>query len=773
MGASKQMSDANAIPTGARAATRRSARAKSAGAPADVSRIPYWLARTFTWLATHLLYRIHVRGGEYLPAEGGALLVCNHVSFIDPFLIGSAAGRYLRFIMWREMYERTGLQWFARRMGAIPIADDDPPRKIVESLRQAQARLRAGELVCIFAEGAITRTGNLLRFRRGLERMVEGTGAPIIPVHLDRVWGSIFSFEGGRFFTKWPRRIPYPVTVSFGAPLSSHPSAFESRQKVLELSAEAFAHRDSTQRTLPEMFITAAKRNWRRFSMADSFGRRLTFLKALTGAMLFRRLILAKCPGQEMVGTLLPPMVPSALLNAGISMTGMVPVNLNYTASQEAMESAITRCHLKTILTSQKLLDRFSIPRRPEMVMLEDLAKEIPGTLKVLYAAAALLLPAFVLRRWLVAPSVKLDSLATIIFSSGSTGLPKGVMLSHRNIVSNIEGSQQAIRITRADCLLGILPFFHSFGFTVGLWLPLTSGCSVAFHTNPLEARTVGELCRTHGVTLLISTPTFAWKYIQSCAKEDFASLRMAIVGAEKMKPELARAFELKFGKPMFEGYGCTELSPVVSVCSPDFVGPDQTQPGHKPGSVGHPIPGVAARVVDPDTLRDLGCHREGMLLIKSPGVMMGYLGEPERTREVITPDGWYITGDIASLDEDGFITITDRLSRFSKIAGEMVPHVRIEEALHTALGATEPRMVVTSVPDDQKGEKLVVLHTELGMEVDELLRKLRDAELPRLWIPRKESFYKIDALPVLGTGKLDLKRIKDTAKKLASPPSS
>lgn len=753
------------------AAAQRSPRGKT-GSPSGVSSISYLFVRACVWLLTHTIYRVHARGIENLPSSGGALLVCNHVSFIDPFLAGSVTRRFIRFIMWRTFYMKAGIHWFAKCMGAIPISDEDPPRRIVESMREAQARLRAGELVCIFAEGAITRTGNLLRFRRGLERIVKGTDAPIIPVHLDRLWGSIFSFARGRFFTKWPQRFPYAMTVSIGAPLGPNPTAFDARQAVMRLGAEAFAHRDTTQRTLPEMFISTAKRNWWRFSMADSSGRKLTFLRALAGTMLFRRLILRKCPGEEMIGILLPPTVPGALLNAGISMAGSVPVNLNYTASQEAMDSAITRCKLKTIITSQKLLDRFSIPVRAGMVMLEDLAKEIPSALKLPYAAAALLLPGFVLRRWLVPRGVHLDSLATIIFSSGSTGLPKGVMLSHRNIVSNIEGSQQAISISREDCLLGILPFFHSFGFTVGLWLPLTSGCGIAYHTNPLEARTVGDLCRDYRVTLLISTPTFAWKYVQVCTREDFASLRMAIVGAEKMKPELGRAFEEKFGKPMFEGYGCTELSPVVAVCSPNYVGPDQTQPGHKPGTVGHPIPGVAARVADPDTLRDLGCGHEGMLLIKSPGVMMGYLGEPERTRQVITEDGWYITGDVARLDEDGFITITDRLSRFSKIAGEMVPHVRIEEALHAALGSVEPRMVVTSVPDEQKGEKLVVLHLDLGLEVDELLKRLRDAELPRLWIPKKESFYRIDALPFLGTGKLDLKRIKDTAKRLSAAPS-
>jgi acyl-[acyl-carrier-protein]-phospholipid O-acyltransferase/long-chain-fatty-acid--[acyl-carrier-protein] ligase len=654
-------------------------------------------------------------------------------------------------------------------MGAIPIAEDDPPRKIIASFRAAQGRLREGELVCIFPEGAITRTGNLLRFHRGLEWIMGGIDAPIIPVHLDGLWGSIFSYEGGRFFFKWPQRLPYPMTVSFGAPLAGDTEAFHVRQAVLKLSAEAFAERDATQKLLPELLIDAARCNWRRFAMADSFGRELTFGRALVGAMLFRRLILDRGDDEKMTGILLPPMVPSALLNVGITMAGRVPVNLNYTASAEALDAAIDRCQLKTIFTSEKLLERFAIARRQGMVMIEDLAKQIPLWRKITYLLAAWLLPRTVLKHWLVPRGLTLDSLATVIFSSGSTGLPKGVMLSHRNIVSNVQGSKQAIRIHGGDCLLGILPFFHSFGFTVGLWLPLISGCGVAFHTNPLDARTVGDLCRKYRVTVLISTPTFAWKYVQVSTREDFAHLRMAIVGAERMKPELSRAFEEKFGVTMFEGYGCTELSPVVSVGAPDYADSQQTQIGYKAGSVGHPIPGVAARVVHPDSLEDLGPGDEGMLLIKSPGVMMGYLGDAEKTRQALADGGWYTTGDIARVDEDGFITITDRLSRFSKIAGEMVPHVRVEEALHAALGSAEPRMVVTSVPDEQKGERLVILHTALGLEVEELLRRLRDTNLPRLWIPRKEGFFQIEALPVLGTGKLDLKRIKETARILAS----
>lgn len=730
--------------------------------------LPDFTIRLCLWLLTHTFYRIQVRGQENLPKRGPALLICNHISFVDPFLIGACTQRFIRFLMYRHFYETPGIRWLARLMGAIPISEADKPRDMVASLHKAQDRLREGDFVCIFAEGSISRTGNLLRFRRGFERITRGVDVPIFPIHLDRVWGSIFSYERGKFFFKWPRRIPYPVTITIGAPLPGNTDSFQARQAVMSLGAEAFGRRDAAQRPLPELFLETARRNGRRFAMADSSKREVNFGRALVGAVLFRSLILKWCRDEKMVGVLLPPSVPTALLNIGISLSGRVPVNLNYTASAEAIKTAIERCGIKTIFTTEKLLERLSFPRTPNMVMIEDVAQSFSSSQKFFTLLAARLLPMALLLRWLLPREVKLDSLATVIFSSGSTGIPKGVMLSHRNIVSNIEGVEQAISVDRTDCLLGILPFFHSFGFTVGLWLPMLAGFGVVYHTNPLESRKIGELSRQYGATLLIATPTFVWDYIRRCQPEDFKSVRLAIVGAERMKPELARSFEEKFGVGLYQGYGCTELSPVVSVGTPGYFDRAEKQFGHKPGTVGHPIPGVAVRIVKPDTLEDLGPNQEGMLLIKGPSVMRGYLGDPEKTSEVMR-DGWYVTGDIAKLDEDGFITITDRLTRFSKIAGEMVPHIQVEDALHKALGSAEPRLIVTSVPDEQKGEKLVVLHTALEVSVDDLLKRLRESSLPKLWLPRKENFFQIDALPLLGSGKLDLTRVKETAKKLAS----
>jgi acyl-[acyl-carrier-protein]-phospholipid O-acyltransferase/long-chain-fatty-acid--[acyl-carrier-protein] ligase len=725
-----------------------------------------FIVRLCLWLLAHTFYRVEVRGGENLVRSGPALLVCNHISFIDPFLLGAGVRRSICFLMPRRFYEARAVHWLAERMGAIPVSATD--REKARAYQVAQDRLRSGELVCLFAECALMRAGDLPRFAPSLEALTRGLSVPVVPVHIDRQWGHIFSFEQGRFIFKWPRRIPYRVTVHFGAALPANSGAFQVRQALAFQAAGTAVRRDAVQLPLPAAFLDSARRNWRRFAMADSTGRELTFGKALIGALLFRRLVVKRCPGEKMVGVLLPPSVPTAVVNLGICLAGRVAVNLNYTAPPQAMNAAMERCGIKTIFTSEKLLERFDIPRRPDMILMEEAAQTFSKVDKLMWAAIARLAPAGLLRRTLIPREVRLDSLATVVFSSGSTGTPKGVMLTHRNIVSNVEGMVQAIDVDRNDCLLGVLPFFHSFGYTVGLWLPAVAGFGVVYHTSPLEARTIGELCRKYRVTLMIGAPSFLWEYVRRCEREDMASVRVPIAGAEKMRPELADAFWEKFHLDLAQGYGCTETSPVVSV---ETAGRRmQSQMGSvEPGSVGRPIPGTAVRVVNPETFETLGPGQEGMLLVTGPGVMAGYLDEPEKTRQAIWEDGSYITGDVAQLDEDGFITITDRLSRFSKVAGEMVSHVHLEEELHRALGSLEQRLVVTSVSDEQKGERFVVLHLDLGLDVDELLKRVRDAGLPPLWVPRREHFYRVESLPLMGSGKLDLKLVKQIAQKLSA----
>ena len=290
------------------------------------------------------------------------------------------------------------------------------------------------------------------------------------------------------------------------------------------------------------------------------------------------------------------------------------------------------------------------------------------------------------------------------------------------------------------------------------------------YHPNPLDAKVIGELAAKYKATILISTPTFYSAYIRKCSKEEFSSLRFAVVGAEKLRGSIGSDFKEKYGLDLMEGYGCTEMSPVVSVNVPDYLEGHEKQKGMKPGTVGQPVPGVALKVVHPETGEVLPSGQEGLLLVKGPNRMVGYLGQPEITAEALR-DGWYVTGDIALVDEDGFIKITDRLSRFSKIGGEMVPHIKIEEALNNFLG--EYSCAVTSIPDEQKGEKLIVLYTHSQMKPAELWEKLAATDLPKLWIPKKDNFYFVESLPHLGSGKLDLRGTKQKALEFTSLPNS
>ncbi|HZI94331.1 MAG TPA: AMP-binding protein, partial [Patescibacteria group bacterium] len=520
-----------------------------------------------------------------------------------------------------------------------------------------------------------------------------------------------------------------------------------------------------------------AKRYPRRLCLADSGGTELSFRRALAGSLALSRRVAAVTAGQNgggdaMVGILLPPSVAGALINVAVMMAGKVPVNLNYTTSAESLEAAIAQCGIRTIFTSRKFLEALEMPEREGMVMAESLNEEIGPAARAL-ALAATLLPVRLIAALFPGSRRTMDDVATIIFSSGSTAVPKGVVLTHHNIISNVEAMQQIFDIGPDDRMIGVLPFFHSFGFTATLWLPLTNGFAAVYHNNPLAARAVGKLCGKYRITFLLATPTFLQAYAKVCTEAQFASLRYVVVGAEKLKKTLADAFKEKFHIEPLEGYGATELSPAATMSMPDIDEPGNEQVGHKAGSIGQPIPGVAARIVDPETFVDRKVGEEGLLLIRGANVMKGYLGDPERTASVMR-DGWYITGDIARFDNDGFITLTDRLSRFAKIAGEMVPLAGVEEAIQTATGATEQRCVVTSLPDPDRGERLVALFVGEDFDPASVLAQLTQAGLPNLWMPRREAFHRIEAIPLLGTGKLDLKKVKELAAALeagAPPP--
>jgi acyl-[acyl-carrier-protein]-phospholipid O-acyltransferase/long-chain-fatty-acid--[acyl-carrier-protein] ligase len=375
-------------------------------------------------------------------------------------------------------------------------------------------------------------------------------------------------------------------------------------------------------------------------------------------------------------------------------------------------------------------------------------------------------LPSAIVESMLGLGSVSVDDVLTIIFTSGSTGMPKGVMLTYGNVGTNVEAIEQVVHLKSSDVLLGVLPFFHSFGYTVTLWGVASLDIAGAYHYSPLDAKQIGRLIKKRGGTLLLTTPTFLRPLLKRCEKEDLATLDVVVCGAEKLPPDLAKQFHEKFGVQPVEGYGTTELSPLVSVNVPPSRSIDNFQNDRKEGSVGRTVPGVTAKVTNRETGEELKAGEAGMLWIKGPNVMKGYLHHDEMTAVKIK-DGWYNTGDIALIDDEGFIFITGRESRFSKIGGEMVPHVKIEELLSQQLGGGDDaaiQVAVTAVPDEKRGERLIVLHTKLEKSPDDLRKGLTDAGLPNLFIPSTDSFLEVDAIPVLGTGKLDLKGIRTLA---------
>lgn len=721
--------------------------------------VPAFLVRFLFWAVTHILYRVQIFGKENVPERGAAVLVVNHVTFLDGPFITACVQRFVRFMIWKPFMEHPALRAFFRLAKAISV--DTSPRDVISSFRAARQELAEGHVICIFPEGGLTRTGNPRPFKRGLERMLKGLDVPVIPVHLGGVWESFFSFSGGRFFGKWPKRLLHPVTISFGAPMDTGKTVEQIRSEILALSADGTELRKHASGTLPLRFARNAKRHWNRFAMADSTGRTLSYGRTLTASLLVSGWVKRNLGDQKMIGVLLPSSVGGALTNLGISFAGRIPVNLNFTAGRDAMAAAVEQCEIRTVFTSRQFLSKAKLEAPEGAVYLEDLLGSISGVAKLWALVRARLVPARML-----APKADPDALATVIFSSGSTGMPKGVMLSHWNVISNIESMTQVYWIAPEDRIVGVLPFFHSFGYTVTLWLPLVSGCGAVYHPNPTDGKVIGELIEKHKGTFLLSTPTFCAGYTRTCTREQLASLRFVLVGAERLRTSIADAFREAFGKELLEGYGCTEMAPVVAVNTPDFDGGVDSQTGTKHGTVGHTLPNVAARIVDPYTGETLESGQEGLLLVKGPNRMLGYLNQPERTADVFR-DGWYVTGDIAIIDEDGFIRITDRLSRFSKIGGEMVPHLRIEEAAREILG--DSSCAVSSLPDDQRGERLVLLYDHAEMQPGELWQQLNDSGLPRLWLPKRENIYRVDSIPTLGTGKTDLRAVKSKAAELSA----
>lgn len=713
-------------------------------------------------------YRIHLEGAENLPKSGGVLMLPNHISWVDAVMLQIVCPRPIRFLIYQGIYRQPLMNPIFRLFGAIPIA----PGRAKEALNAASDHLQAGEIVCIFPEGELTRTGTLLKLKKGFEIIARRGGVPVMPVWLDQLWGSIFSFEGGRFFSKWPQRIPYPVTVAFGEVLTPEQATVANvREKLLALSELCYEHRPMLGRHLGEACIRGLKTGSSHIAVIDGMdGSTLTRGKLLAAAIVLAKEVQRLIP-EKRVGIVLPPSKGAVLANLAVLLAGKTPVSLNFTAGRDALLSAMRRAEIKTVVTAkavERKMDQFPWPEH--LVRLDEILPPLKKKIGLWWVLSTLL-PWFALTRVLGLPKRGGHDEAVLLFTSGSSGEPKGVVLSHRNILANISQFRLMVNLRPDDGVLASLPFFHSFGCTVTLWFPIIEGLRAITYPNPLDVAKNAELVQKYNCSMLLATPTFLRSYLRKVEKPQLASLRLTITGAEKLPRAIAEAFEEKFGKQVLEGYGLTETAPVLSCNLPDVSLNDAgrtVQHAYRPGSVGKLAPGIAAEIRDPDTGNKLSLHDTGMLWVRGPNIFEGYLNQPEQTAEVLH-DGWFRTGDLGRFDEDGFLFIEGRLSRFSKIAGEMVPHETVEAKITEALGlpATGERLfMVVGVPDEAKGEALVLL-TTVDMVQNDLRAKLCALGVANLWVPR--TIKRVEGLPVLGSGKLDLKGCKDLA--LAKEP--
>jgi acyl-[acyl-carrier-protein]-phospholipid O-acyltransferase/long-chain-fatty-acid--[acyl-carrier-protein] ligase len=733
---------------------------------------PVAFRHLWVWGFTCRLYRLEVHGREHIPTRGPALLVCNPAGYLDWLLLLAAQPRPIRFVLFSPQASTGWMGRFVRWTGALAVDGWAGVRDVGRMLRKARQALAAGELVCLFVENYRSRDGFDLPFQRVFRQLVRRLRAPIIPVAIVQTRGSRCPLFEGKPVWRKSTNGKHPAEVAFGSPLPPSASAAAVCQAHDLLAVDLAIARASRRHLVHREFVRMAARHPFRPCFIDSSqpGRDLTYARALAGVLVLRRLLRPRLGDHPMVGVWLPPSAGGALVNITLAILGKTSVNLNYTAAPEAVQSALRQCDARHVITSRRFTAR--LPLRLggdiEILYLEDLLPLVTRWQRLRAFLSVLLVPGWFLDYRLGLRRHRPDDLATIIFSSGSTGDPKGVMLSHGNIAANIESMIQAIALSQHDRLLGVLPLFHSFGYTVTLWAPLQVGASLVYHADPRQAREIGELCRRHQCTLYVSTATFIRFCLRRCGADDFHTLRILICGAEKLPQALAHEFHSRFGVLPVEGYGTTELSPVVSTNRPNVSLGGLDLLHNRPGTIGPPLPGIAVRVVHPETFAPLEAGEEGILLVYGANVMQGYLHRGDLTRKVLR-DGWYVTGDMARVDGDGYMTLTGRLSRFAKCGGEMVPLEKIEEVLHDIAGTTDRICAVTCVPDEGRGERIVVLYTAYdSLEVRSWCRELGCRGLPNLWLPAERDFFVVSELPLLGSGKLNLQRVQEMALELA-----
>ncbi len=735
-----------------------------------IKKLPHLFARLLLLPVLKTQYRLHVKGLHHLPPSGGVLLLGNHISWIDWLIVQVASPRAVKFVMAKSIYNQWYLRWFVEFFNVIPISGTSGK----DAIDQIRARLDNGEVVALFPEGRISYNGQLGEFKKGFEMALKESTHPIVPFYIHGLWGSTFSRAQDHFKKMTQEGAKRQVVMSFGTPLPAESPSENVKQAVAALSNATWEEQISQSRPMQYNWLRRARATLFKRAIVDTTGADLSNARMIAAVLLFAKELKAY-PGQN-IGVLLPASSVGSIINMALLVIGKRPVNLNYTLSSEAMAGAMSKANITTLLTSEKFLGKlsakgfdFSQTLSNRAIMVETLGKGFSKAQKI-----STLLQAYLMPSWLIEllyfKETTIDDTATILFSSGSEGTPKGIELSHKNLMANIKQVSALLNFQEGDVILNSLPIFHSFGLTVTTLLPLCEGVTMVSAPDPTDAPAIGKLAARYGATIMFGTSTFFRLYTKNPKLHPlmFQSIRMVVAGAEKLKPEIKSAFKEKFALEIFEGYGATETAPVISVNMPDALDLDSMRPvtGNKIGSVGQPLPGTIVRIVDPQSYETLPIGEDGLIIVGGPQVMKGYLGEPEKTAEVIAEiDGvrYYKTGDKGHMDGDGFISIVDRYSRFAKIGGEMISLGSVEEQLGRLFGEGM-EFIAVNLPDEKKGEKIVLLYNG-ELREEEIVATIKSSAMLPLMQP--SMFLHVETLPKLASGKSDFNGAKKRAQEL------